>query len=90
MSKNISAYPSGESYTTFNNVSGVTTQHGKSPLHTGMTLLDHFAGLAMQGIIHGYSGSYAAAAKVSYEMAYEMLAERNKHHKEKHHKIGGV
>jgi hypothetical protein len=51
MSKNIRAYPSGESYTTFNNASGVTSHHSKSPLHHGMTLRDHFAGLAMQGLL---------------------------------------
>ena len=51
MSKNIPAYPSGESYTTFNNASGVTSKHSKSPLHTGMTLRDYFAGLAMQVLL---------------------------------------
>jgi hypothetical protein len=44
--------------------------------NTKITLRDHFAGLAMQGIIHGYGGSYDAAAKVSYEMADAMLKAR--------------
>ena len=48
----------------------VETRNSKAPLR------DHFAGLAMQGIIHGYGGSYDAAAKVSYEMADAMLKER--------------
>jgi hypothetical protein len=44
--------------------------------NTKITLRDHFAGRAIQGIIHGYGGSYDAAAKVAYEMADAMLKAR--------------
>lgn len=77
MSKNIRAYPSGESYTTFDNASGVTTKHGKSPLHHGMTLRDHFAGLAMQGMV-ATSNNMDDIAQSAYDMADAMLAEREK------------
>ena len=81
MSKNIPAYPSGESYTTFNNASGVTSNHSKSPLHHGMTLRDHFAGLAMQGICASAPNvewTDALISKEAYRMADAMLAEREK------------
>ena len=87
MSKNIPAYPSGESYTTFNNTSGVTSSHSKSPLYTGMTLRDHFAGLAMQSIKENY-GSFNDWAEDAYLIADAMIAERNKHHKERHGTFG--
>ena len=77
MIKNIPAYPSGESYTTFNNASGVTSHHSKSPLHHGMTLRDHFAGLAMQGMV-STSNNMNNIAKTAYMMADAMLAEREK------------
>ena len=82
MSKNIPAYPSGESYTTFNNASGVTSEHSKSPLHHGMTLRDHFAGLAMQGMV-STSNNMNNIAKTAYDMADAMLEERNKGEKKK-------
>ena len=81
MSKNIPAYPSGESYTTFNNASGVTSNHSKSPLHHGMTLRDHFAGLAMQGICASAPNvewTDALISKEAYRMADAMIAEREK------------
>jgi len=79
MSKNVPAYPSGESYTTFDNASGITSKHGKSPLHTGMTLRDHFAGLAMQGLMTTYDGnSCSIIARDAYEVADAMIAEREK------------
>ena len=78
MSKNIPAYPSGESYTTFNNASGVTSHHSKSPLHHGMTLRDHFAGLAMQGFISLNKFNTDMSVKLSYDMADAMLMERSK------------
>ena len=78
MSKNIRAYPSGESYTTFNTASGVTSHHSKSPLHYGMTLRDHFAGLAMQGFISLNKFNTDMSVKLSYDMADAMIAERNK------------
>jgi hypothetical protein len=78
MSKNIRAYPSGESYTIFNNASGVTSHHSKSPLHHGMTLRDHFAGLAMQGFLSLNKFNTDMIVKLSYDMADAMLAERDK------------
>lgn len=81
MSKNIPAYPSGESYTTFNPASGVTSKHGKSPLHTGMTLRDHFAGLAMQGLIvadREHDWDIELNATDAYRQADAMLVEREK------------
>jgi len=81
MSKNILAYPSGESYTTFNNASGVTSNHSKSPIHHGMTLRDHFAGLAMQGLLSSTTGAYKRNDNIpvwAYQMADAMLAEREK------------
>ena len=101
MSKNIPAYPSGESYTTFNPASGVTSKHGKSPLHTGMTLRDHFAGLAMQSLYLSAvewetTGKERDKESLSiikelacdaYQLADCMIAERNKHHKERHEEL---
>lgn len=81
MSKNIQAYPSGESYTTFNNASGVTSHHSKSPLHHGMTLRDHFAGLAMQVLIAAdvtVVWDNQSIAELAYDQADAMLAEREK------------
>lgn len=51
--------------------------------HPGKTLLDDLAGLAMQALLSGRSyghvkGHTAATARVSYEMANEMLKERKK------------
>ena len=92
MSKNIRAYPSGESYTTLNNASGVTSHHSKSPLHHGMTLRDHFAGLAMQSLYlsntkweaTGEERDEESVALIkelacdAYHMADAMIAEREK------------
>lgn len=50
----------------------------------GMTLLDHFAGLAMQGYISsiGVTATHAPTdtdiARYSYDQAEAMLAERNR------------
>ena len=81
MSKSIPAYPSGESYTTFNNASGVTSNHSKSPLHHGMTLRDHFAGLAMQELMAAdvrVVWDNESIAKLAYDQADAMLEEREK------------
>jgi len=44
-----------------------------------MTLRDHFAGLAMQGLtVHNIQESYAEMAEKSYTMADAMLKERAK------------
>lgn len=46
---------------------------------SGMTLLDHFAGLAMQGLIAtGEICEHTNRAKFAYEMADTMLKERKK------------
>ena len=81
MIKNIPAYPSGESYTTFNNASGVTSHHSKSPLHHGMTLRDHFAGLAMQGLLSSDINTKwdeDDIALIAYGQADAMLKRREK------------
>ena len=81
MIKNIPAYPSGESYTTFNNASGVTSHHSKSPLHHGMTLRDHFAGLAMQGFLSSDINTKwdeDDIALIAYGQADAMLKRREK------------
>jgi len=81
MIKNIPAYPSGESYTTFNNASGVTSEHSKSPLHHGMTLRDHFAGLAMQELMAAdvrVIWDNESIAELAYDQADAMLEEREK------------
>ena len=44
-----------------------------------MTMRDHFAGLAMQGLtVHNIRESYAEMAEKSYTMADAMLKERAK------------
>lgn len=46
-------------------------------LDNGMTMRDHFAGLAMQILLGGYSApAYKDAAKLSYQMADAMLKAR--------------
>ncbi len=47
----------------------------------GMTLLDYFAAKAMQALIqyYGLEGSVYELSKRSYEVATEMLKEREKH-----------
>jgi len=42
-----------------------------------MTMRDHFAGLAMQGML-GKSTAHEVIAQYAYKMADEMLKERNK------------
>ncbi len=45
----------------------------------GMTLLDHFAGLAMQGLLGaGRTGAAKDFAMTAYEIAAAMIAERNR------------
>lgn len=48
------------------------------PQHSDMTLRDHFAGLAMQGLIAGCTVDYDEdkVAESSYKMADEMLKAR--------------
>lgn len=47
---------------------------------TGMTLLDHFAGLAMQSVVAngGSLGSSEGVARSAYGYAAAMIAERNR------------
>lgn len=49
--------------------------------YTGMTLRDHFAGLAMQGLLTNPDNNGISPyniAKFSYDQADSMLGERNK------------
>ena len=48
----------------------------REDLREGISLRDHFAGLAMQGLLNG-NDMYSAATK-AYYMADAMLAEREK------------
>lgn len=79
MSKSIYIYPFGEKWQTFDAMSGVTKEHARGVLNQGMTLRDHFAGLAMQGLstIEGYV-SVEHIAQASYQLADAMIAEREK------------
>lgn len=46
----------------------------------GMTMLDHFAGLAMQGLVVqvGFGGAQKDIAEEAYSIAAAMIAERNR------------
>lgn len=64
-------------------INGLDEQDGVSGYSPGMTLLDHFAGLAMQGAIAGMATRaetliYKECAGLAYEMALAMLEEREK------------
>jgi hypothetical protein len=50
-------------------------------------LRDHFAGLAMQTLPKNIP-EMETLARMSYVMADAMIAERNKHHKERHETFG--
>ena len=49
-------------------------------------LLDHFAGLAMNGFIskYGNEGAYPVLAEMSYQVAKAMLKERKEVNNERH------
>jgi hypothetical protein len=63
-----------------------TFPNGETEIQTGMTLRDYFANSALNGLMSSYSGSSALyseisknaknMAKVSYELADEMLKQR--------------
>ena len=56
-----------------------TEANGCNSGQPGLTLLDHFAGLAMQGhIATGEVCGHANRSKFAYEMADAMLKEREK------------
>ena len=61
------------------------TTEGEEGFNKGMTLLDYFAGQALQGLIAGHqnhvdgSGDNAMYAKQAYWFAEAMLEERKKH-----------
>jgi hypothetical protein len=61
----------------------------REDLREQITLRDHFAGLAMQGILTTLSKAVNSdsVAQMAYNMADAMLAERNKHHKERHEEL---
>ena len=56
---------------------------------SNISLRDHFAGLAMQSILSSTTGSYSGVniSKLAYKMADAMIAERNKHMKERHEEL---
>ncbi len=79
MSESIYIYPFGEKWRTFDAVAGVTKDHAKGVLNQGMTLRDHFAGLAMQGLLSAdinNKWSEDDIAMSAYEQADAMLRER--------------
>lgn len=79
MSNNIYIYPSGEQWTSFNPVTGSTTSHARGAIHHGMTLRDHFAGLAMQSMVstdHKFELNDDCIARGAYQIADAMLKER--------------
>lgn len=56
-----------------------------------LTIRDHFAGLAMQGLLttdDGNNWGIYDIADVAYQQADAMIAERNKHMKERHETFG--
>jgi hypothetical protein len=58
---------------------------------SNITLRDHFAGLAMQGLLsadENFGWAADICASVAYEQADAMIVERNKHHKEHHETFG--
>jgi hypothetical protein len=57
---------------------------------SNITLRDHFAGLAMQSLAALHAGRYSHYeddVKDYYQLADCMIAERNKHHKERHQSL---
>ena len=89
MSKDIHIHPYGESWTEFSASSGKIVSCAKGVLHKGMTLRDHFAGLAMQGLMAnthmGGSDLHESSAdwlkditEGAYEFSDAMLKERSK------------
>ena len=54
---------------------------------SNITLRDHFAGLAMTAVVDDCN-SMNRIAEVAYQLADAMIAERNKHHKERHETFG--
>lgn len=53
---------------------------------SNITLRDHFAGLAMNAVVGDCNGIYRVA-EVAYQLADAMIAERNKHMKERHQEL---
>ena len=54
----------------------ISTDGSIEAIHSGMTLRDHFAGLAMQGVIVNCNLEDEPLAKASYKMADAMLKAR--------------
>ena len=63
----------------------------REDIREGISLRDHFAGLAMQGLLAMHAERYTDYeddAKDYYLLADAMIAERNKHHKERYETFG--
>ena len=77
--EDIYVHPFGEKRRSFDARSGITTDNTRGVLNQGITLRDHFAGLAMQGLatLEGYTGAMWIA-KDAYDLADAMLKERAK------------
>ena len=72
------AFPQGESYDTFD-LAGNRHDHTKAALKPGMTLLDWFAGQALQGLIVADPKIKPdERALYAYSQARAMLAERKR------------
>ena len=78
------AFPCGERYIT-TDLAGNKTEHSKSALKSGMSLRDHFAGLAMQTTLDTARADDRTGisfedhiASISYKIADAMLKERDK------------
>ena len=57
---------------------------------SNITLRDHFAGLAMQGLLGAVTRTAwdeIECAVYAYQQADAMIAERNKHHQERHQEL---
>ena len=70
--------PKGIEMTEHNNPPAFPTKQPLSSDFLGMTLLDHFAGLAMQGVVNEEYMTQEQMAQWCYEMADAMLKERAK------------
>jgi len=58
------------------------TWDNKEDMIPGMTLRDYFAAAAMQGFLSSehFGGAYKLAAEYAYQVADEMLSQREKNH----------
>lgn len=71
------AFPGGESYVQYD-LGGNRTECAKAPLHKGMTLRQHYAGLAMQSIRPDCYSEISDHAKHAVALADALIAELKK------------